>query len=156
MIALFGRGVPVVAVAMIATVLLAGMAAGATAATNGSDRIDMGERLETEMFTESGEIDVDKSAESQPETWERVGPELDIGPESPRLNDALRQALVRPVLKGSIWAADIGFQLGYGMALTLGAKATELVINGGVALTVAGVFYRTMQRVRYATREVNT
>lgn len=147
MIALTGRGVPIVAIGMVAMMLLAGITVGANEAAAGGEQIDLSDRLHDELFTDSGELDVDER--------EAAGPEFEIGPKSPRLNDVLRETVARPLIKGSIWAADVGFQIGYGMVLTFGADVTRLILNGSVVLTLTAVGWRVLNRTRDVAREVN-
>lgn len=156
MIAVFGGRTPVVLLAMMAMMLFAGAAVGANQAANGAERVDLSERLNDELFTEDGELK-ERNVESPPETMpiEPVGDaSRDLLPETPRLDAAMRQYLVIPLLRGGIWVSEVGFALGYSMTTTLGADVTRLVLNGGVVATVAGVGVYVYRMAVATAREV--
>ena len=157
MIALFGGRTPLIVVVMLGTMLFAGAAVGATEAEAGGEPVDLSETLEGEMFTENGEL---KEQESEPvpgqlEVVEQSNDALrDLFPATPQLDQTMEQQLVIPMLQGSIWVADFGFQLGYSMASTLGVGVTRVLLNGSVVLLVGGVLVHTARQVRDAGRGV--
>lgn len=156
MMSIYAGRMPVILIAVMAMMLFAGAALGASQAEAGKERVDLSERIDEELFTEDGELKED-AGESPPEA-SAVDPlgkvARNLSPETPRLDAAMRQYLVAPLLRGASWVAEAGFNLGYSMTATLGADITRVILNGGVVATVAGVAWSVYRRSVRAAREV--
>jgi len=132
-----------------AIILLMGAMIGANAAAYDEPRSDVDGLLKAEMLAEDGTIaeDVESEPPATPvPTGERVADELEtLFPETPQLDAAIRQGLVKPLLLAGIWVADVGTGIGYGLASTIGVGATQFVLRGATVGLVAVPCYRLYQ-----------
>jgi len=71
-----------------------------------------------------------------------------VSPDTPRLDSAVRQAMIKPLLVSMIWVSDVGSRIGYAMASTIGVGATKLVLQSAVVAMLAGAVVRIYQTMR--------
>jgi hypothetical protein len=124
---------------MIGMMLIAGMLIGANAVAADNPRPDVDGMMEDELFHANGSIAVEQTdPRTQPPAFDRVLKRIgDVSPDTPRYDAALRQYLIAPLLRASIWLADLGTGLGYGLASVIGADATVLLAQCGVVALIA-------------------
>ena len=133
--------------------LFAGAVVGVEQAADGGERINITDRLEDELFYENGTLNTTAS-DAEPAPFEAAAEERvePVFPESPGADRWIQQHVAGPMISGMIWIAGVGFALGYGMASTIGATASRLLLNAAVMSLVIGVAWRTYRIVREVAR----
>ena len=136
-----GRFTLFVLIVAFAMILLSGAALGATEVDAGHEQTDMAEELHDSTFTDDGELkDTGPNAETQPEAMQEFEEHAErLSPDTPRLDNWLRQHLIIPMIFAGFWLADVGYQIGYAMASTIGVGATKWILNGAVLGLLTGV-----------------
>ena len=145
--------VPTLAIVMVGMMLFAGATVGVEQAADGGERINLTERLADDVFHENGTVNTTPS-DAQPAPFETGlnGTAKPVFADRPGADKWLRQHVAAPMIRASIWFAGFGFALGYGMASTIGAAASRLVLNGAVVAAVVGVGWRVYRLLREVAR----
>lgn len=153
MIRPFGSGTPMLLVSMGAMMLISGALFGANAAAVDEQPTDLGEKLHERTFTEDGEF----KQREPPETAPGVESELvdrtdEFTPDTPHIDRWSRQHIAKPLILATIWMADVGSRIGYGMASTIGVGVTRVLLQGATVALIGGVVVRTVWLFRRAGR----
>lgn len=126
----------------LAMILLSGAALGANAAAADEPLPDVDGLMKDEVLTEDGKLASDVEAE-RPKPYPDQLDELErLSPDTPRVDSALRQSIIKPMLLAAIWIADKGAGLGYAMATTIGLGPTKVLLQGSALAVVAVPIYR--------------
>jgi len=132
---------------MLVMTLISGMMLGATMAAEDTERVDVGETMRDDLFTDDGAIN--SSAGDPPARLAGLEHHAArVSPDTPRLDSAVRQAMIKPLLVSMIWVSDLGSRIGYTMATTIGVGATKLVLQSTVVAMLAGAVVRIYQTMR--------
>jgi len=141
------RRVPTVGGVTLVVALISGMMLGATMAAEDTERVDVGETMRDDLFTDDGQINT--SAGDPPARLAGLEHHAaGVSPDTPRLDSAVRQAMIKPLLVSMIWVSDVGSRIGYTMATTIGVGATKLVLQSAVVAMLAGAVVRIYQTMR--------
>jgi hypothetical protein len=137
---------------MVGTVVIASAMTGAAMAADDSERVDVGETMREDLFTDDGAINTTDTT-TRPQFGGGVVTQWDeITPETPQLDRGIRQTILKPLLVAMIWVADVSSRIGYAMATTIGVGATKLVLQSAVVAMLVGAAYRVYQLVRAMSR----
>jgi hypothetical protein len=148
------RRVPTVGGVTLVVALISGMMLGATMAAEDTERVDVGETMRDDLFTDDGQINTTDTATS-PQFGGGVVTQWDnITPDTPQLDRGIRQTMVKPLLVSMIWVADVSSRIGYTMATTIGVGATKFVLQSAVVTMLAGAAYRVYQLARGVVEDV--
>jgi len=142
------RASPTVLVVMFGMVVIASAMTGAAMAADDTERVDIGETMRDDLFTDDGQINTTDTATSPAFGGGVITQWDDITPDTPQLDRGIRQTMVKPLLVSMIWVADISSRIGYTMATTIGVGATKFVLQSALVTMLAGAAYRVYQLAR--------
>jgi len=133
---------------LFAMTVIAGAMVGATMAADDTKRVDVGETMREDLFTDDGAINTTDTT-TRPQLGGGVVTQWDeIAPDTPQLDRGIRQTMVKPLLLSMIWVADVSSRIGYTMATTIGVGATEVILQSAVVAVMAGYVLRIYQTMR--------
>jgi len=142
------RASPTILLVMFGMVVIASATVGATMAADDTERVDVGETMRDDLFTDNGQINTTDTA-TTPAFGGGVVTQWDkITPDTPQLDRGIRQTMVKPLLASMIWVADVSSRIGYTMATTIGVGATKFVLQSAMVTMLAGAAYRVYQLAR--------
>jgi len=142
------RASPTILVVMFGMVVIASAMTGAGMAADDTERVDVGETMRDDLFTDDGQINTTDTA-TTPEVGGGVVTQWDeMTPDTPQLDRGIRQAMVKPLMVSMIWVADVSSRIGYTVATTIGVSATLFVLESAVVTMLAGAAYRVYQLAR--------
>jgi len=125
---------PVRLAVLVALIFVAGGVIGADVAMNGNtNAADVVDRMEDDMFTADGELDPNAAAD--PPAWL---PALDVGPETPQIDAAIRRGLIAPTMRLMLVVVGAGATAGVTLVDTVGVTVTRWLFQLSVVGLVAG------------------